>query len=365
MTQKNKFTLMKSPLVRALLVLACLFALPIAIKAFPIIPRLILGAIISAMGIGLLIRARKLAVTHRSATLKRQVSAARNIRSVLKMEVEVEIFYLAGLLVGLIAFLWVAIRPAQVTSIQYIFTIAGICLSIAGIADFLQAAYKLTKFAWGRAVGKALLGISATIAYLGAGAMSKSVVASAVGYDPKYFVESVGIFQALLTPVAYIGICATIIAPCCICVVGINMFLGMAAMFWQQLKGMFVRRKSTTEPHIASFPYRLWTGRKYIQPFNIFDWHVTRPIVRPMAILAAACSVLMLISQTATLEIGLRQRFIRAMVVAIDFRSAATCAGTPVQSPAAYAESGVLLIAGSNGEVVRKVCTSSISSTKP
>lgn len=363
MTQKNEFTFMTSRSVRALLVLACLFALPLAIKAFPIIPRLFLVAIISAMGIGLLIRAHKLAVTHRDAVLKRQVRVARNVRAVLKMGVEVEIFYLAGLLIGLIAFLYVAIPPAQVTSIQNIFTIAGICLSIAGIADFLQAAYRLTKFAWGRAVGKALLGISATIAYLAAGAMAKSIVASAVAYDPKYFVDSVNIFQALLTPIAYVGICAAIIAPCCICVVAINMFLGVAAMYWQQLRGMFAQRRSTTAPHIASFSYRLWTGRKYTRPFDIFDWHKTRPIVRPMAILAAACAVLVLISQIASLEIGLRQRFIRAMVVAIDFRSAATCAGTLVQSPAAYIESGIILISGSNGEVVRKVCTSSISST--
>lgn len=56
--------------VKTLLALACLFALPLAVRTYPIIPRLLVIAIISAMGFGLLIRVRKLAVTHRNTVLK-------------------------------------------------------------------------------------------------------------------------------------------------------------------------------------------------------------------------------------------------------------------------------------------------------
>lgn len=364
-TRWNISTVMNLRFVKTLLALACLFALPLAVRTYPIIPRLLVIAIISAMGFGLLIRVRKLAVTHRNTVLKRLVRAARNVRAVLRMDAEVEVFYLAGLLIGLIAFLYLVIQPALVTSTYHVFTIAGLCLAIAGLADFLQTAYKLTKFAWGRVIGKALLGISATIAYLIAGAIAKSVVASAVEYDPKYFVDSVSIFQALLTPIAYIGICAAIIAPFCICVVAINACLGMAAAYWRQMRGMVLLQRNPLKPRIALFPHRLWTGRKHARNFDIFDWHETRPIVRPMAILAAATIVLMLISQAASLGVELRQQVIRTMVVAIDFRFGATCAGALVRTPAAYAESGVLLIAESNGQVIRKVCTTSISPSKP
>ncbi|WP_215779863.1 hypothetical protein [Paludibacterium sp. B53371] len=339
------------------LVLGGLFAFVLLLKIIPFFTYLILLAIIVAIGISLLFRIHNLYVENRTIALNRLARFARGARSILKMGANVEAFYLVGLLIDIVAILYLVIRPEHVASVSGVFFIAGVCLATAGFLDFLQAAYKLTKYAWSRAMGKALLGVAGTTAYFIASAMAKSVIAPALAYDPKYFADSVSIFQTLLTPIAYINICAAIIAPCCIFVVVINTLFIFSTLQWKQLRQIFTQPSRVNKLRLASLPKRLWTGRKYVRQFVLFDWNETRPIIRPMAILAAASAIFALTSQAASFNIGLRQRFIRSIVVAIEFRSGATCNNAPVLFPANYAEPGILLIAKPNGELVRMDCS--------
>lgn len=282
---------------RAKFVLVTLLIIFSALIIIPAQASLIPGfAILIYLIYKLLLRASKLYPSVINRSVRKLWRLVIGIREFYKVSEEVEFLHAMTIVVVLISLIFFLLTKNQ-SGYALFNSIIVILLSSAAFFDVISRISWLTKKAWAKVVGKAVIaGIGAALIFV-ASAVAKQHINELTHADPKYFPEFSGLLTSIYIPFL-IGIALTGIGLlwAFLELLGVILILGFIAMPLSILIQYFFSKE-----HAKIFFNRLKSGKsKALDSTDSPEWrwaiYVMRPIAVGIAIYVVASSFGSLIS---------------------------------------------------------------------